>query len=305
MAELPEARVVKDGGGAERARTGGEPPPHLLRLAPRAVPRQLVWRLWFGTSLAKIGWFFAGVGMVFTFVFLPRSELLAPDYDRSGTATIIGVEATNSSENDEAIYRVDYTFTDDDGVARTGASYTKDSSVRGDHPVEYLADDPGKSRLVGMRSRPFGWWVVFVLLFPIVGLGMAIPQLVAGHRATRLLRFGVETHGTLLVKKATSVTVDNMSIMALTFEYQVGGRPYRTTVKTLETSMLEDDAQEPMIYDPQDPSRATTLDHLPGSPKISADGEIASLPGYAFLLLVMPVVTTALIFQTVAILALR
>lgn len=122
---------------------------------------------------------------------------------------------------------------------------------------------------------------------------------------TRLLRYGLETRGTLLSKKETGTTVNDVPVMALTFEYLVDRRPYQVTVKTLSPSLLEDDAQEPMLYDPHQPSRATTLDHLPGAPTITADGQIASSPGFAFLVLIMPIVTTALIAATTVVLAVR
>ena len=34
------------------------------------------------------------------------------------------------------------------------------------------------------------------------------------------------------------------------------------------------DVEEPMLYDPARPSRATTLDHLPGQPRVTDDGRI-------------------------------
>jgi hypothetical protein len=50
--------------------------------------------------------------------------------------------------------------------------------------------------------------------------------------------------------------VNDVPVMAVTFEYKVGDRTYRTTVKTLRREALEDDREEPMLYDPRDPSRA-------------------------------------------------
>lgn len=58
MGEVPEARVVRDGGGFELIGEGA-PPKNLLRLAPRAVPRWLVLRLYLGMPLALMGWLFA------------------------------------------------------------------------------------------------------------------------------------------------------------------------------------------------------------------------------------------------------
>ncbi len=51
MSEIPGARVVRGGDGL------------VLRLAPRALPRALVWRLWFGGTIATVGWIFTVVGL--------------------------------------------------------------------------------------------------------------------------------------------------------------------------------------------------------------------------------------------------
>lgn len=304
MSDLPEARLVR-GGEDAGGDAAGTPSAPVLRLAPRALPWRLVWRIWFGTSMAWFGWLFAAVGLVACLFFLPMSELWQADYDRIAIATITGVEATSASENDRTIYRARYAFVDEHGVARTGASYTTDRSLSGEHEVEYVAADPGTSRLVGLRARPFSAWVALVLIFPVVGLAMAIHQLVAGWRATRLLRLGVETRGRLRDKRPTGTRVNDQPVMALTFEYQVDGRTYRAVIKTLTPDVLEDDDEEPMLYDPFAPSRATTLDHLPGSPRVTPDGEIAGRAGVALHLLLLPVVTALLLAALIGVLAAR
>jgi hypothetical protein len=300
MEELPAARVVRDGGPREEG--GGEAPRNLLRLAPRAVPRHLVWRLWFGSLLGVFGWLFAAFGMVFVLIFLPMAEVLTPDYDRIATAEITRVEETSSTENDARIYAVHYAFVDERGVTRRGVSYTKDASVGGSREVHYVAGDPDQSRLAGMRSQRFGAFVIFVVIFPIVGLSIAGWQLWTGRNAVHLLRFGVETRGKLIDKKKTNTRVNGRPVMALTFEYELDGQPFRAVVKTLNTASLEDDALEPMLYDPHRPSRATTLDHLPGTPSVGPDGELRVRPGMAAHVLILPILTLGLLVATVALL---
>src|SRR6185436_12798092 len=117
MSEFPGARVVRGGEGGREGRSGsgGEAAPQqgrVLRLAPRALPRSLVWRLLFG-GIAGFGWLFAAFGMVFVLGFLPSLDLRSPSYDRQTHATITGIEETGSSENERPIYRVSYTFVDE------------------------------------------------------------------------------------------------------------------------------------------------------------------------------------------------
>jgi hypothetical protein len=296
MATVPGARIVR--GDVRQPRAAGSAPRRVLSLAPRAVPRRLIWRLWFGTRVAMFGWLIAAFGMIFVHAALPIAEIWRPAYDRAAMATIGVVEPSGSSEDDRPIYRVHYTFVDMAGVERSGESFTQDGTVTGTRVVDYVTDDPDASCLGGMRGRPFGWFPLVVLTFPVVGLWLALSQLRTGRMATRLLRHGVPTRGRLVEKRETSASIDENLIFELTFEYEVGGIQHRTAVKTLSPAPLEDDAEEPMLYDPQDPSIATPLDHLPGEPRIASDGTLLAIPGIAVHVLVMPIVTAGMVVAT-------
>ena len=137
MSDLPQVRVINDDGS----------------YAPRSLPRNLVWRVCFGTGLATFGWLFAAVGMFFCLTFLPRTEFGGPNLDRTATATVTRIEETNSSENDSPIYKAHYTFVDDNGTVRTGASYTKDLGIEGESPVEYNSLDPDDLYLTIISQR--------------------------------------------------------------------------------------------------------------------------------------------------------
>ncbi len=151
----------------------------------------------------------------------------------------------------------------------------------------------------GAAQPVSAWGAVVVLLFPIAGLAIALSQLRGALRDLRLLERGEQTTGKLVDKRETSVTYNDVPVMALTFEYRAGGRTYQTTVKTLTPAALEDDEREAMLYDPQDPTRATTLDHLPGSPVLSPGGELEAPPGISFHLLIMPAIFICLVIATV------
>lgn len=110
---------------------------------------------------------------------------------------------------------------------------------------------------------------------------------------------GAETHGKLIDKRETRVHVNDVPVMALTFEYEVDGARHTATVKTLEPGPLEDDVYEAMLDDPRAPEHETTLDHLPGSPKIAASGELEATPGMVVHLLIAPVAFIALVAAAV------
>jgi hypothetical protein len=298
MSEIPSGSVVRGGGGEGGRGLGAEG--RALRLAPRVVPRPLVRRLIFGGWLAAFGWAFAAGGMVVALVILPMLDLSFADYDRQASATMTSIEDAGWSENDRTVHRVRYTFVDESGVEHGGVSYTTDPPA-GLEPweVEYRSGTPSESRLHGMRRGPFPAFLLFLLAVPMLGLAAALWQVPGALRKLRLLRCGAETRGKLVRKRETRVEVNDVPIMALTFEYEVGGRTYFATVKTLTPGPLEDEAREAMLYDPRSPRRATTLDHLPGAPKIGAGGELEARPGTALHLLILPVLFVGLAAATV------
>lgn len=276
------------------------PSGNALQPAPREVPRALVRRLVFGGHITAFGWAFAALGMALVLVFVPAVDMGAPTYDRRATATLTRVEETNSSENDRPIYRVHYTFLDTAGIGHRGESYTMSPpSDAGTWIVDYRADAPSESQLSGMRHRPFSAIGLVALAFPLVGLAIVFWQLRTSLRHLRLLRSGIETHGKLVHKRSTAVHMNDQPVIALTFEYDVAGTRYTTTVKTLTPALLEDDEREPMLYDPHAPANATTLDHLPGSPRIAPSGNLAARPGRAMHLLIAPVAFAVLLVATV------
>jgi hypothetical protein len=305
MSEIPSARVVRGGAGAAATEpaAGAEvaSPGRVLRLAPRAVPRPLAWRLLLGHPFGVGGWLFAVCCMAAALAFARCSDVGFAHHDRTATATVTRVERTTMSENEEPIYRVYFTFVDPSGVARSGASYTMDPPAA---PVptfraEYRSSDPSESQLSGMRRRPFSpLFVIVIIAMALFGLALGLWQIVQGRRDLRLLRHGVETSGKLMAKRPTDTSNepdDPQPTMALTFEYEVGGRTYSATVKTERPELLEDDAREPMVYDPYVPSRATTLDHLPGSPRLTAGGELEVHLGSALPYLIPPVLCIGLL----------
>lgn len=309
MSEIPGARVVRGGdggagdggagpGGPRSAAAAAARPRRglVLRLAPRALPRALVWRLWFGGVAATVGWIFTVVGLALSVAFMSMVDLSFGDYDQRVAGMVTRVEETTTTVNDHRIYRVHYTFRDAAGATHQGASYTTSPPERpGAWDVEYQGDDPATSRLVGMDRARMPRFILFVLIFPVVGLGLALWQLRAGRASLRLLRHGAETSGKLIHKRETNVEINDVPVMALTFEYEVDGRRHTATVKTLTPALLEDDEREPMLYDPHAPWRATTLDHLPGSPRLTADGELEAQAGFAGHLLILPILSAGLV----------
>jgi hypothetical protein len=287
---LPSARAVKVADVVPAPRPSDRPK-QVIELAPRKVPASLVARLLFGSPLGVFGWIFAAFGMLFVLLFVPRALPDFTSYDGTAFGEVEHVEKTNMSENDDHIWRVAYTFEDNAGRVHHGESYTTDDvTPHTERLVEYTRANPNVSRLKGMSRRPFGVLALMVLLFPIVGLALAGRVFVRGIRAARLLRRGIETTGKVIDVESTRLKVQRERIMRATVEFAVGDRAERTTFDVGESGAPARDEIRRLIYDPAAPSRASTLDDLPGKPRITTEGKLAWSSGSAALVLIAPIV---------------
>jgi hypothetical protein len=237
----------------------------------------------FGGSVNQFGWLFFGFGMILAWMFVPGVDFTSWYRFRGDVATTQGtvtaVRKTNMSENNVEVYEIRYSFGADDGRQYEGTSYTTGNRY-GDGQtvdVEYRKDDPGVSRITGARRRPAPIWVSVVLVFPLIGLGIIVAGLKKGIKANRLLGRGKLGLGTLKSKEPTNISIvvqdKEQPVYKLTFEFVADdGRTYEAVAKTHETRLLEDDAEEWLLYDPWDPNYAAMLDTLPGSPAIDEAG---------------------------------
>ncbi len=229
--------------------------------------------------------------MIFAFVFVGSADLSSV-FKFRGTlekaeGVIVSSEKSNYSEGGSRrggrrgtpIYRHDYTF-QAGGVTRQGVSYSKGGALTVGRKVqvEFPQGQPGTSRIRGMRTAPFGPVVLFVLIFPLAGLGLAVPGLFSGWKNLTLLKRGELARGRLIEKKKTNTQVNKQYVYKLTFQYtDQFGQPHQVQTKTHRPEKLEDDAEERLLYDPLRPSRAVFVDMLPGAPEISEEGNVAGV----------------------------
>jgi hypothetical protein len=203
---------------------------------------------------------------------------------------VLRVEKTAASENRQTIYANHYAFSLA-GTQHTGVSYaTGESATIGDIvPVEYDPDDPAYSRISGMRRGMFGPAVLLVVLFPLIGIVIIAVALRSGVRRAGLLRDGVFTTGTLTGKEATNVRINKRRVYELTFAFQDrSGQPVEAKTRTNAPERLEDQANEPLLYDPNDPTRAYLFDELPTRPRLDSLGELQGRPIAAAFATIIP-----------------
>ena len=261
---------------------------------PRHVPLSLrVVNLFNGKT--QIGLLIFGFGMLFFWTMFMRSDFSYINF-RGDIARAAGrikrVEETSAKESRRRVIAHHYEYsvagTRYEGVSyQTGSAEDVGDRVR----VEYLRDDPRKSRIAGMRRSLFSSTVQFILFIPLVGAVLVLSGTKTGLKRNHLLANGLPANGTLVDKSPTNVTENKKTVYALTFEFTArDGRRGTTVVRSSTPEVLEDQKQEPMLYDPADPSRSYLLDEVPARPQFDGTGQLVGDRRAAVRALILPVI---------------
>lgn len=245
---------------------------------------------------AQFGWIFFGFGMIFFWIFFMNSEIIYlfayGDWDPT-TGTVVKLDDTDAEVNNTDVYEYTYEY-NVNGEVYTGTAYTTGRSFREGQNVsiEYNPDQPGESRMADSRSSLFGWETIFVIIFPLVGLGFILHSFRQNMKSIDLLVNGRFARGKLINKEPTNVKINDRTVYKYTFSFEAhDGRTYEATGKTHIQSLLEDEETERLIYAPNDPSYATMYDTIPSAPKINPDGSFRPLRITSYLNLILPLVS--------------
>ena len=187
-----------------------------------------------------------------------------------------------------------YSFKGDDGTEYTGVSDGDWSGKVGEEvTIGYVKDRPEVSRISGMRANVVGPIGLLLVIFPAIGLGFIITGLRKGLKANRLLANGELGKGRLKSKVKTNMQINDQPVYKLTFEFSTPeGTSYEVFAKTHLPEKLEDQQDEPLLYEPMYPKNAVMLDNLPGAPRIDENGNIrVGSPIVVLLNLVIPVIS--------------
>jgi len=265
---------------------------------PRYVPWPIRGQVFFGGFYNQFGWLWFGFSLIFVWAFGSNTSLndvyFALRSTETASAVISTVESTGASENDTPVYANHYTFrvekleTEFQGISyTTGRQYNPGQSVT----VEYLGSNPNASRILGARGGTFSPWVLCLVgLFPLIGLAFLSAGVRQGVRGNYLLAHGKVGLGTLIAKESTNVTINEQPVYKLTFEFTADdGQNYQATAKSHLPHVLEDEAQEQLVYHPRRPTYAVMLDSLPGQPDIDEFGNVQVAHfGRTIIVLILP-----------------
>ncbi|CAA6802736.1 MAG: DUF3592 domain-containing protein [uncultured Aureispira sp.] len=259
----------------------------------------------FGGFNVLFGSLFFWFGMVFVLIFVGQSDAIhwfSMDGEWKETeGLLLEINDGNGFVNDEPIY--EYVFT----YSANGQSFTGKSNglFRGEEEntliqIEYKAENPIRSRILGMRSEVFPGWVVFiVLIFPIMGLVFLILGLKENKKALSLLINGSFTRGKMLHYEATNTRINHQTVYAYKFEFQASNKMYTAECKTHLTDKIEDEETEKILYSKADPRLNLVYDAMGAAPKLDRYGKIEQANALALKVLiptVLGLVVNALIF---------
>lgn len=239
--------------------------------APREIPGGMKFQVRYFNFYVPFGTFFFCFGMIFVLVFLGNADI--GSLFRSKTTwqrtqgVIEHVNYTNASENHHSIYRYFYSAPTSEGLVK-GDSYSSGPKLQeGDSvDVEYDPKNIQQSNIIGMRKAEFDVWVMFVLIFPIIGLVFMIIGVRIGKKNLNLLTNGILSTGKFVFKESTNTRINNQTVYKVTFEFKdQSGQMVRATAKTHKPHLVQDEANEPILYLADNPQNATMVDLLPKS----------------------------------------
>lgn len=264
---------------------------------PRRVPLSLRVVNYFN-GFSQIGWAVFGFGMIFFWVFAGSADFSAVTFrDPEGRATgrVTRVESTGASENETPISANHYEFSVA-GRSFQGTSYTTGAAaeVGEEVTVEYDPDSPARSRIAGMRRAMFGPWAAVVAVFPAVGLALLLPGFFSGRKRNHLLRNGILTTGTVVDRRPTNIRINHRPLWEVVYEFHDRhGQRRECAARAVDTTRLEDEPSEALLYDPEDASRAYVIDEAPARPEFGVDGEMQGRPLAAAFAMILPALVTA------------
>ena len=241
------------------------PPPELVRRVQGAAASP--WLMAFGAC-------FAAFGLVFVVMFFPTNlpaELRLRSADtRTVAGRIVQVEPTKFSINKTRVYAYGFAFSAP-ATPGEGRCYTTGRRwQRGDTvTVRYLVDPPHTACPEGARLSKTGMAGLFVLLFPLVGLGVVVGTWVVRRRAQRMLLQGAVAEVRVREVTATKMQVNKRTVYRIVTERcdTLGAAPQ---VERHSDSVLVHLAQErkasgqPMyvLVDPRNPQRTLWIERF-------------------------------------------
>lgn len=278
----------------------GNPAARQLRdLPPRNINLFTKATVLFGGFMQQFGWIFFVMGSLFSWIFIPMSSVkywfeFGKKWE-TAPGKIVTAEPTNSSVNEETVYQYLQSF-EVNGQRYTGKSFSVGQDYQGGEEVtiEYDANNPSDSHVEGARRAAFPAFVLFVLIFPIVGGVFIFIAIRQNLKAIKLLEIGEFTRGAMCSREATnsSVKINNTTypVYKYSFEFEANGLTHSAICKTHQAWLVEDEEREIILFDKYNPDFNVVFDAAGNMPEITEEGILAT-PGIGKVVyLILPII---------------
>lgn len=257
---------------------------NLSQKPPRNLPFIQQLTLIFGGIMQQaFGWGFFIMGSLITGIFGYLAEpIIQPSTEKWETVqgVVKDVQATYSRENKVTIYEINSIYMYK-GLSYQNISYVKGNriSIGQNLSIRVNPDKPEQSRAEGLRTHPFSGFISFVSFpFLLIGLVMVVISVKKNLKARNMLLYGELTRGTLKEKRNTgsSITINNVRypIYHYIFEFEYMGKKYEAHGRTHKGWLVEDEAQEKILFDPVNPTQNVIYDAMATIPKMDSQGNI-------------------------------
>ena len=214
---------------------------------PRTIPKSLLRAAGGGVQgfMLLFGLAFGCFGLFFCFIFLPRSLPEEWALDRGPRVTLTGriteVSRTNLSINNVKVYAYDFDYPGPAAGRLVGRNYTTGRRWSSGErvTVEVLENDPSVARIQGARLSKGSLGLLFVLVFPLVGYGLALAAVYGGRRRKRLLTYGELQEARVTAIDETAMSVNKRRVFAIRLERIAPHDVPDLTVRTHEQKTLD------------------------------------------------------------------
>lgn len=230
------------------------------------------------TTLSQIGWGFLFVGLIFFWVFgLPAvlEELVQFSFTTTTSQGIVKeTKRTDSTINNQFIQSVNYTYLYK-GEKYEGHTYTLRNFQIGEKvPVEHRIEYPEISRLAGYTNSKFGYPILFLLIFPLIGLILILLQARKVWNHFQLMRIGIPATAKILSKQPAGQRENGKLVYSLKLQFKDSVDIERTTSINSVFPDSEHEEDIAIFYLEDRPEIANTTSNLPCRPLIKQDGTI-------------------------------
>jgi hypothetical protein len=239
----------------------GNPPRRVPAHLQRAANRYAV--TW-GTVLA--GLFFTLFSIPFLWGFFPWRALdemrLAGGLVARGT--VYEVADARMKVNGRRIMEYRFQYTDAKGAERKGAAYAVSGrwSQGEDVAIRYLENAPELAVIEGARLTKAGWIGSFVIIFPVVGLGMMAWFFIKRGQTGWLLRNGQVAEVDIVSVESTNTQVNKQTVYKIVLaapHLPAGGRQTIRRINLRDVELAEEHAAQKqpvfVLYEPRKPGR--------------------------------------------------